>query len=94
MPPTEFCYGVIGGFLAELFGLWKLRHELREKLPPYLNSWFYWVMTILMIGSGGLVALIYYKSGVALSPLLAVNVGASAPLIIGSLTSAAPKINA
>lgn len=87
-------YGVVGGFLAELFGLWKLRHELKEKLPPYLKSVFYWSMTVLMIGSGGVVALVYFKSGVTLSPLLAVNVGASAPLIIGSLTSAAPKINA
>ena len=93
MPPQEFWYGVAGGFLAELFGLWKLRQELKETLPPYLRSWFYWLMTLLMIGSGGLVALVYVKSGVSLSPLLAVNVGASAPLIIGSLTAAPPKVN-
>jgi len=93
MIPQEFWYGVLGGFLAELFGIWKLRHELREKLPPYLRSWFYWLMTLLMIASGGCVALVYVKSGVSLSPILAVNVGASAPLIIGSLTAAPPKIN-
>lgn len=92
--PLEFWYGVAGGFLAELFGLWKLRHELDATLPPYLRSWFYWLMTGLMIGSGGLVSFVYLRSGVQLSPLLAVNVGASAPLIIGSLTAAAPKINA
>ena len=88
-----FLYGIVGGFLAELFGLWKLRQELKANLPPYLRSWFYWFMTLLMIGSGGVVALVYVKSGISLSPLLAVNVGASAPLIIGSLTAAPPKIN-
>lgn len=88
----EIYYGVVGGFLAELFGLWKLRHELKESLPPYLKSWFYWIMTVLMIGSGGIMALVYVKSGVALSPILALNVGASAPLIIGSLTASPPKI--
>jgi hypothetical protein len=93
MPPQEFWYGVLGGVLAELFGMWKLRRELKETLPPYLRSWFYWLMTVLMIASGGFVAFIYFKSGVSLSPLLAVNVGASAPLIIGSLTAASPKIN-
>jgi hypothetical protein len=93
MPPHEFCYGVLGGFLAELFGMWKLRQELKESLPAYLRSWFYWLMTVLMIGSGGLVALVYVKSGISLSPIVAVNIGASAPLIIGSLTAAPPKIN-
>ena len=88
-----FWYGILGGFVAELFGLWKLRHELGSNLPPYLRSWFYWFMTLLMIGSGGLVAFVYVKSGISLSPLLAVNVGASAPLIIGSLTAAPPKVN-
>ena len=89
-----FWYGIVGGFLAELFSLWKLRRELKKGLPPYLRSWFYWLMTGLMIGSGGVVALVYVQSGVSLSPLLAVNVGACAPLIIGSLTAASPKINA
>lgn len=91
--PEEFWYGILGGFFAELFGLWKLRQELKPNLPPYLRSWFYWIMTLLMIGTGGAVALVYVKSGVSLSPLLAVNVGASAPLIIGGLTAAPPKIN-
>jgi hypothetical protein len=89
-----FLYGVLGGFLAELFGLWKLRHELKPNLPPYLRSPFYWLMTILMILSGGGIALMYVKSGVVRPPILAVNVGASAPLIIGGLTQAPPKINA
>jgi hypothetical protein len=93
MPPQEFWYGVLGGFFAELFGMWKLRHGLKAELPPYLRSWFYWLMTILMVATGGLLSFVYLKSGVTLSPLLAVNVGATAPLMIGSLTATQPKIN-
>ena len=93
MPPQEFWYGVAGGFFAELFGMWKLRHELKGNLPLYLRSWFYWIMTLFMVGSGGLLAYIYSKSGMTLTPFLAANVGATAPLIIGGLTAAPPKIN-
>lgn len=93
MLQPEFFYGVVGGFLAELFALWKLRHQLKGDLPPYLRSFFYWLMTVLMITSGGIVTIVYCKSGVTLSPLVAVNVGASAPLIIGSLTASPPKVN-
>lgn len=89
--PVEL-YGMFGGGLAEVLGLWRLRHTAPAELPHYLRSPFYWVMTILMVTSGGIVAFTYIKSGISLSPILAVNVGASAPLIIGSLTATAPKI--
>lgn len=90
--PVELWYGTIGGGLAEILGLWKLRHVAPKELPHYLRSPFYWAMTALMVISGGIVASIYVKSGISLSPILALNVGASAPLIIGSLTAAAPNI--
>lgn len=90
--PVELWYGIIGGGLAEILGLWKIRHTAREELPHYLTSPFYWAMTALGVISGGIVAFIYVKSGISLSPILALNVGASAPLIIGNLTAQTPKI--
>jgi hypothetical protein len=88
--PNEFWYGLLGGVFAEVFGLWKLR---REATPEYCRNWFYWLTTLAMILCGGGLAFIYVKSGVALAPIVAVNIGASAPLIIGSLTAAPPKIS-
>jgi hypothetical protein len=88
--PNEFWYGLLGGVFAELCGLWRLR---REAMPEYCRSWFYWLTTLAMILCGAGLAFIYAKSGVALAPIVAVNIGASAPLIIGSLTAAPPKIN-
>ncbi len=45
-----------------------------------------------MILSGGALVAIYLGSGVTMTPLLAVNIGASAPLILQSLVSQAPPI--
>ena len=85
-----FSYGVFGGFMAELLGLFKLRHEKPGSFPAWLRSPFYWIITLLMILAGGVLVVVYLKSAFTLNPVLAVNVGASAPLIIGTLVSQAP----
>lgn len=85
-----FLYGVIGGFLAEVLGLFRLRREDPSRLPIWIKSIFYWIVTLLMILSGGVLVGIYIKSNLSIDPLIAVNVGASAPLIIGALTAHAP----
>jgi hypothetical protein len=83
---TILC-GLAGGFLVELNVWWKLRYTPPEKLPQFYKYPHYWVTTIAMIAAGGGLALVYVLSGISVSPLLAVNVGASAPLIIGNLTA-------
>jgi len=45
-----------------------------------------------MILSGGGLVVIYMKSSIAVAPILAVNIGASAPLILGTLVAQAPAI--
>lgn len=85
-----FLYGIFGGLLAELLGLYKLRTQAPVAFPSYLRSGFYWLVTIGMILAAGCLVWIYDKSGLALKPLIAVNIGASAPLIIGSLVQTKP----
>jgi predicted cobalt transporter CbtA len=87
-----FLWGLAGGFLAELLGLFRLRHHDPGRLPRWLQSPFYWIVTAFMILAGGLLVLVYMKSGIAVAPVLAVNVGASAPLIIGQLVAQAPRV--
>ena len=78
MCPIEgFVYGVFGGFAMELLGFYKIRHEARS--PDWLKSLLFWIPTILMILSGGILVVIYLKSNFWLNAILAVNVGASAP---------------
>ena len=93
MPMSDgFWLGVLGGLLAELFSISKLRYRARHELPLWITSPWYWIITALLIVSGGVLVGVYLGSGVAMTPLLAVNIGASAPLILQSLVSQAPAI--
>lgn len=85
-------YGLAGGAAAEFLGLWKLRRQAISELPDWLKSPFYWLVTGTMVGIGGGLVVIYLSSNVSLTPILAVNLGASAPLIIGSLAGQAPTV--
>jgi hypothetical protein len=82
---TGFSWGIVGGFLAELLGWYKLRQTAPADFPAWARSWAYWILTALMIAAGGALAVIYVASDMPLKPLLAVNIGASAPLILQSL---------
>jgi hypothetical protein len=87
-----FLYGVLGGFMAEVLGLFRLRQQAPKDLPLWLKSWFYWATTILMMATGGGLVDTYLRSGILVQPILAVNVGISAPLFIGSVLAQAPSI--
>lgn len=85
---TVFLLGIVGGGLAELLKWYQLRES--PNLPTYATSPVYWIVTGLMILAGGVLALV---QGVdATKPLLALNVGISAPLILKGLAAAAPPV--
>lgn len=79
-----FGYGLLGGGLAELLKWYQLRES--PNTPPYLGSTKYWVLTVLMALAGGLLAAVQDIS----SPLLAINIGISAPLILKALAAVTP----
>jgi len=82
--------GFGGGLAAELVQWFGLRFTLYREIPDWSKSWFYWVITILMALAGGGLACIYFLSGTKLTPILALNIGASAPLLLGKLVQQAP----
>jgi hypothetical protein len=86
-----FFYGICGGVAAELVGLYKLRTQAPSAFPLYLRTKFYWLVTVGMILAGGGLVWIYHQSGLDMKPIIAVNIGASAPLIIGALTQSKPS---
>ena len=85
-----FWLGVLGGFFTELLGHYKMRESAPLAFPKYLKSYYYWIVTVFMVLSGGALAAIYVASKIDLSPIVAVNVGASAPLILGSFARRTP----
>jgi hypothetical protein len=87
-----FGWGCFGGILAESLSWYQLRES--PHLPAYAKSAFYWGITLLFIIIGGILACLY--GTVKVNGILAVNIGASAPIIIASLgsTPAKPAQNA
>lgn len=84
-------WALFGGLVAELLSVFELRHKVPADLPYWLRSKFYWGTVIGMILAGGILALAYLRSGMQLNALLAINVGASAPLALRQAISNAPK---
>jgi hypothetical protein len=90
---TAALFGFAGGVAAEVLGLYKLRQCARSQYPDYLKSFGYWVPTILMTIMGGVLAGAYAWDGRELGTILSMNIGASAPLIVGTWTKDIPKIS-
>jgi hypothetical protein len=59
-----FLLGLFGRVLAELLGLFRLRHQARQDLPLWLRSPFHWTLTVMMILSGGGLVVVYLKSNI------------------------------
>jgi hypothetical protein len=86
-----FLYAVGGGIALNIIRLAELYGVPKADRPPTFSDPFYWVQFLGVPLVGGFLALVYQRSGSQLSPFLAVNIGASAPAILKSLTSAVPK---
>ncbi len=82
----SFVLGLVGGALAELLKWYQLKES--PNLPEYARKPMYWVLTGLMILAGGVLVVVY---GVTPSnPLLALNIGLSAPLLLKGLAASVP----
>ena len=91
MDAPLWVWGLAGGAGAELLQWFRVRDQLHAGMPDWAKSGS-WVVTTLMVACGAGVVLMYQSSGVELNSVLAVNIGASAPLIISSLSSQVPPL--
>jgi len=81
---TIFSLGFFGGFLGELIKWYKIRES--KNLPDYLTSYFYWLITILIMISSGILAVLYGTE--TKNAIQVVNIGITSPLLIQSFTQA------
>jgi len=91
-----FLWGAFGGLAAEVASVFALRHRLPAEAPHFLTSWLYYILALCMTAIGGAVAVAYQRSGSSLNPLLAMQIGASAPLLIRKLSESVvetPKVS-
>jgi hypothetical protein len=78
------CLGAIGAETLHWHGL-----RRRARLPPYLKSTFYWIVTFVMVLLGGFVAWLRY--GADGSALDVFATGLAAPIVLQKLISQAGR---
>lgn len=91
-----FPWALAGGLAAEALRWWRLVRNQRAgatiNLPAYVRNPYYWALTAVIVLAGGILAVAYAASGQQLGPILAFNIGASAPLVIQGLAANAPRV--
>lgn len=85
-----FMWAVFGGVGAEVSVVFANRHRAPKDFPYWLKSWPYYVASGSMALFGGGIAAAYASSGTTLSAILAIQIGASAPLIFRKLSETIP----
>ena len=83
-------WGLFGGVLAELAGMVEVSRTSGDR-PYWVRSPFYWIVVMVKVLAGGIVVLAYDRSGMSLNPIVAINVGASAPLAWKTISGALPR---
>lgn len=84
-------WGLLGGVASEVSGVYELRRQDPSNWPSYMRMLSYWLVTAVMACLGGVLAYAYAESGIQVEPILAINVGASAPLILRQLKRTTPR---
>lgn len=78
--------GAFGIKLLEIAELYKVPILKR----PDLKDWLYWVPFLIIPILGGGLAHAYVTTGMVLSPILAIHVGASAPITFRAMAQGSP----
>jgi len=86
---TPIWLAAFGGFAINILHL--VEYSKRPKIErPDFKDWMFWLPYPVWPVLGGILAYAYQESGVQLSPILALNVGLSAPLILRAMVEANP----
>lgn len=86
-PTVLFAY--FGALAIKLLEVAELRTIPKTQRPDF-KDWVYWIPFFVMPILGAGLAYVYVMSGIALKPILAVNVGISAPLILRAMAEVNP----
>jgi len=88
----EFLFAFFGGLAINALRLFEIAKLPIPERPKTFSDWLYALQFFGTRLIGGVLALAYSMSGTALTPILAVNIGASAPLILKTFASVPREI--
>lgn len=80
----QIIFAAVGALAAQVLGLLELKNIAKANRPNLRDFWYWFPFAISPLLGGGL-SYVYLKSGVDLKPLVAINVGIAAPLILRSM---------
>ncbi len=80
---------IFGGLAINVVNIIELQNVPKERWPNF-KSVLYWVAFIAWPALGFGLVYVYINSGITMEPILALNVGASAPFILKSMAQAIP----
>ncbi len=86
---TSLILAVTGGFAVNVLQLLEYAKRPKSERPDFRDVLF-WVPYGVWPILGGILAYAYVTSGIELKPILALNVGLSAPLIFRAMMGANP----
>ncbi len=86
-----FWYGFFGGMAVNVLRLTEIGQLRKVDRPQTFSDWMYCVQFVFLPLLGGFIAHAYNSSGSPLTPILAINVGASAPAILKTMAGAIPR---
>lgn len=87
--PEPVWYAFFGAIAIKLLELAEL-HKIPKLNRPDLKDWVYWIPYVIMPVLGAGLAYVYLQSAQTLTPVLALNVGVSAPLILRAMAQVNP----
>lgn len=80
-------YGAVGGLMVNVFNLLEISHLPKLERPDF-KDWLYWLPYLVWPLAGGFLVHLYIESKMTIMPLIAFNLGLSAPLTIKAMTQA------
>ncbi|MBI2399072.1 MAG: hypothetical protein HYV17_14885 [Xanthomonadales bacterium] len=86
---SSVLFGFFGALAAQLLNLMEIRNVPKTQRPDFVDP-FYWLPFIVAPLVGGGLVFAYVSSGDVLKPLVAINVGVSAPLILRAMANINP----
>jgi hypothetical protein len=77
-------FAAVGALAGQVLGLLELKNIVKANRPNLRDFWYWFPFVISPLLGGGL-SYAYLLSGVDLKPLVAINVGIAAPIILRSM---------